>query len=638
MSACVGMAGYRRCSSQLLLLLLLLLQQQHVSTFVLMPANATRRTADDLTLLNRYVYRWSMPVDTGSNEGLGGGLSWVLDPKFCEQMLPQFPEGAKSSWVGYSFVTCNDILVALARGFATWEANHKHIQFRDVGDTEACANRSAALGDPCAWQLFVGTDDGASYPNLAAYVINHRTSAFPGAFPRWWQETARSPAGVVDAAVDPFQRSVMRFQTHICWYLDATFCYAFHAMQDEHGLDVVLIMRLVLFSLFLLAICGLGGFVVTAARTLLRTPLRNTEAETRREIERVSSHVYALSGIGQEGPRREATAARRRCRALLDYLAGISPLTMICVLFLLVFPPIFYDQIFLPCWDCYDFEAAIAHEVGHVLGFDHPDTSPHENLEQVGNLSNATCRSPWSVAQLTDYTQTEGGSIMHSLTRHNPVTCLSASDVNGLYLLYPVCDEYIPTDVSCSKATRLSGFLRLASVVGLPLLIAVVVVLLPLSCLRWRDARRIKSLTKDVEEAGSAMRTLRRLSRMGAALRPASSSRRGNRVAPLSSTAVDAAVATILAFPTAGGVRTGMSNGNPQLLTVEELDTFRDSAGGALEPKPQQAGAPFATPHHASAQAARRSAFADMLGGSGKIVYEGAPGAPAESEPTRTPL
>ena len=244
----VGMARYRRCASQLLLLLLLLLQQQqqqqqHVSAFVLMPANATKRAAGDLTLLNRYVYRWSMPVDSGSNEGLGGGLSWVLDPDFCEQMLPQFPEGAKSSWVGYSFVTCNDILVALARGFATWEANHKHIQFRDVGDTEACANRSAALGDPCAWQLYVGTDDGASYPNLAAYVINHRTSAFPAAFPQWWQETARSPAGVVDAAVDPFQRSVMRFQTHICWYLDATFCYLFHAMQVRVRVSVSVSVR-----------------------------------------------------------------------------------------------------------------------------------------------------------------------------------------------------------------------------------------------------------------------------------------------------------------------------------------------------------------------------------------------------------
>jgi len=43
-----------------------------------------------------------------------GGLSWALDPSFCTLMLPQFPEGAKSSWVGYNFVTCNDIKVALA--------------------------------------------------------------------------------------------------------------------------------------------------------------------------------------------------------------------------------------------------------------------------------------------------------------------------------------------------------------------------------------------------------------------------------------------------------------------------------------------------------------------------------------------
>ena len=236
----VGMHDFRKCSAhlQLLLLLLLLQWRQHVSAFVLMPGNATGRVDGDLTELNHYVYRWSMPVDSGSNEGLGGGLSWVLDPKFCQGMLPQFPEGAKSSWMGYSFLTCNDILVALARGFATWEANHKHIQFRDVRNAEACADRSAALGDPCAWQLYVGTDDGKMYPNLAAYVVNHRTSAFPATFPTWWEVKARSPAGMVDAAVDPFQRSVMRFQTHICWYLDATFCYAFHAMQEEQGLDV----------------------------------------------------------------------------------------------------------------------------------------------------------------------------------------------------------------------------------------------------------------------------------------------------------------------------------------------------------------------------------------------------------------
>lgn len=99
-----------------------------------------------------------------------------------------------------------------ARGFATWEANHKHIQFRDVGSTSACTTGSGAWDDPCPWQLYVSTDDGKEYPDLAAYVINQRTSAFPETFPRWWEATARSPAGVVDTGVDPLRRSIMRFQ------------------------------------------------------------------------------------------------------------------------------------------------------------------------------------------------------------------------------------------------------------------------------------------------------------------------------------------------------------------------------------------------------------------------------------------
>ena len=39
---------------------------------------------------------------------------------------------------------------------------------------------------------------------------------------------------------------------------------------------------------------------------------------------------------------------------------------MIGLLFFLVFPPIFYDQIFLPCTECFDFEAVIAHEVTSI--------------------------------------------------------------------------------------------------------------------------------------------------------------------------------------------------------------------------------------------------------------------------------
>ena len=33
-------------------------------------------------------FRWSLPADSRSYEGLGGGIAWALDPAFCEQLLP----------------------------------------------------------------------------------------------------------------------------------------------------------------------------------------------------------------------------------------------------------------------------------------------------------------------------------------------------------------------------------------------------------------------------------------------------------------------------------------------------------------------------------------------------------------------
>ena len=53
----------------------------------------------------------------------------------------------------------------------------------------------------------------------------------------------RSSAGVVAYGVDAHARSVMRFQTHLCWYLDATFCYYFQRWQEEHNVEVLLIVR-----------------------------------------------------------------------------------------------------------------------------------------------------------------------------------------------------------------------------------------------------------------------------------------------------------------------------------------------------------------------------------------------------------
>lgn len=213
-----------------------------------------------------------------------------------------------------------------------------------------------------------------------------------------WAGTVWARCGLARlSSVALCELQVMRFQTHLCWYLDATFCYSFHGYQEQ-GIDVLLSMRLVLFGLFTFALCCVGYITAMAAFTALNFghPLgRDSEAEARTEIGRWSNaratgamssngtssngSASGPSGGGGGGgteaeggpgsmplPRKGGRRGGRRGRAMLDYLASISPLAMIGVLFFLCFPPIFYDQIFMPCWECFDFEAAIAHEASNI--------------------------------------------------------------------------------------------------------------------------------------------------------------------------------------------------------------------------------------------------------------------------------
>ena len=72
-------------------------------------------------------------------------------------------------------------------------------------------------------------------------------------------------------------------------------------------------------------------------------------------------------------------------------------------------------------------------------------------------------------------------------------------------MLYPTCDAHLdPPDVACLETRRLAGWLHLAWTVGWPLVLATVAVVLPLTCVRRRERRRVEQLINQLGEAEDA--------------------------------------------------------------------------------------------------------------------------------------
>lgn len=218
---------------------------------------------------------------------------------------------------------------------------------------------------------------------------------------------AFAPDANVVATVSHGVQTIVDVNAAKCWYTDNAFCY------DMQRLDMLLYIVL--------------SFVWSVALVVLL-------------------HLLCY-------PPRPYAAARR----LLAWTVVIAV-------------PVVYVGVMRPCLNCYDLEATLMHEVGHVLGFDHSDGP------QVQTCGCRTTNASVVLEPRTscgDSTSDSTSDIMHSHTQRRARSCLSHDDVNGLRTVYGT-DCAAP--VWCYNGASSAGYARLAVALVYALLAATVVV------------------------------------------------------------------------------------------------------------------------------------------------------------------
>lgn len=307
----------------------------------------------------------------------------------------------------------------MATALDTWAINHKRIHFEDVSEAcweewEAAGRQGAACGNA---ELFLTTDrlheGGLFEERYAAIVQRGRAGHMPTVLTSGTTLQQRNGIG----------RSEVVLNSQLCWYLDAAFCHRFHASDGGEWSELTT-MHVVVVS-----VCSLSSIVLGCLCCLCLLPICTATASRR-----------------DDEPLSRPPVGSTRCDAALRAFARLPLISLLVAIYCLAAAPVFYVFVFLPCWDCYDFTATVAHEAGHILGFDHPDEFPRLNLRAKAGVhlgAPETCHRPLTPANIELEAPLKGaaGSIMLSMTQHRARTCLSEDDLQGLNFLYPSCDD-----------------------------------------------------------------------------------------------------------------------------------------------------------------------------------------------------
>jgi hypothetical protein len=491
-------------------------------------------------------YLWTSPEDPFSDEGLGGGITWAWDDALCDLLEPRFHEDL---FIFGNYINCQDFKSAVSRAFDKWSANNKFLKFLDV--TNECKKLGLNYGPPTAaaqegqphggcplaeiWvtKLVAGNrrrlslvhngteliEEGASELSAemaVATALSHARYSYDFRYTNGDKPHTLASDGVTKvfgrAVVETYAGTFsFNVEENMCWYLDSGFCYNFHKLKVSMGgaTNARMMVEGTTYGLMLLA----GLFFLIILLRVLNAAWNAADADGDGKVD-----VY------------------ERIHSVLLQLSHINPGLLALFLCLFLVPPLVVRQIFRPCFDCYDFESATLHEIGHFLGLGHPDNIPdnwivhdiagdipgnnsYQLMMANGGRTNTTnCHDLWSqvYAGVPDGAALDPLSTrypardaqMEAVTQHNPKSCLTDDDLEALAVLYPDCGANSLSVNICHKVNHNIGLVRVMIYMAGPFLLILAFVVMLEGCMEIYEHKHIHS--KKDEELKEAKRVAHR--------------------------------------------------------------------------------------------------------------------------------